>query len=124
MLPLTAPASVQRRIPLNQWVPAHLGPLVCLGTREGAPPLTRYVAIIIAAARVVAPIVPLRAVPDQTISRRVLSGADPGRWHLVPHLAKKHGISNCWLQDVLPFSEQSSVSCALSERSFFCSALQ
>ena len=51
-------------------------------------------AIIIIAACVAVPIVLYRAVPDQTVSRRVLSGADLGLWPLVPHLAKKHGVSN------------------------------
>ena len=105
MLPLTAPASAHRRIPLNQWVPAHLGSLACLGTREGAPPLTRFATIIIVAAHVVAPIVPYRAVPDQTISRRVLSGADLSLRQLVPCLANNHDVSNCWLEGDLPYSE-------------------
>ena len=90
---------------MNQWVPAHRGSLVCPGTREGAPPLTRFAAIIIVAARVAAPIVPYHAVQDQTASRRVLSGADLSLRHLVPQLAKKHGVSNGWLQGDLPFSE-------------------
>lgn len=99
MLLLAAPTSARHRIPLNQWVPAHRGSLVCPGTREGAPPHIRFAAIIIVAARVAAPIVPFHAVLDQTVSQRVLSGADLGRRHLVPQLAKKHGVSNDWFQE-------------------------
>ena len=91
VLALATPTSAHRRIPLNQWVPAHRGSLVCPGTRKGAPPLTRFAAIIIVAAPVAAPIVPYRAFQDQTVSRRVLSGADLCLRHLVPQLAKKHG---------------------------------
>ena len=94
-LPLTAPTSARLRIRLNQWAPAHQGSLVCPGTREGATPLTRYAAIIIIAVRVVVPIVPHRAVQDQTVSRRVLPGADLGLRQLVPRWAKNHDASNC-----------------------------
>ena len=77
-LPLTAPTLAHLRIHLNQWTSAHVGPLVCPGTREGAPPLEQYAAIIIAAAHGAAPIVPYHAVQDQTVSRRVLPAADLG----------------------------------------------
>ena len=81
---------------LNQWAPAPPGSLVCPGTRAGAPPLTRFAAIIVVAARVAAPIIPYRAAQDQIVSRRVLLGADLRPGQLAPRLAKKHGISNCW----------------------------
>ena len=105
MLPLAAPTSARLRTCPNQWAPVLLGSLVCPGTREGVPPRTRYAAIIIAAARVAAPIVPFHAVPDQTISRRVLPGADLGLRALVPPLAKNPDVSNRGLKDNLPSSE-------------------
>jgi len=66
---------------------------------------TQFATIIIVAAHVAAPIVPYHAVQDQIVSRTVLSGADLGRLHLVPQLAKKHSLSNGWLQGNLPFLE-------------------
>ena len=97
VLPLAAPTSARLRIRLNQWAPAHLGSLVCLGTWGGALPLI--------AAPVAVPIVPYRAVQDQTVSMRVLSGTDFSLQQLVPCLAYKHGVSNCWLEGDLPYSE-------------------
>ena len=105
VLPLAAPTPARRRTPPNLWVPAHRGSLVCPGTREGAPPLTRFAAIIIVVARVAAPIVQHCALPDQTASGRVLSGADLGLRHFVPQLATKHGLSNGSLLGDLPFPE-------------------